>query len=592
MRNKKIYKGIAFVTLLLVIVIFTVFGLAIFSRSVHEWNFAQRQKDRIKALAAARAGLDKVTMDIYQAFIDDPNGWNPLLGINSFQWFANTLPGRTDLFPGRVSFHELFPNESANSGMFTVVLAKTLRSGETTAGIKLTADGAEIRIIAIGEVPVSYLGGTGTVKEIVANTISYEMGPSPVFNYAYFINNFGWLWGGGITVNGDVRSNGNFSFNGNPLVNGDIYAALNAQLGAPGTIEGNSRNLDIEHYLNQMPDRARPTNPTDPDNPTETIYVGGYNGTSQLYPTQDVLGMPYLGNLDSYKNLAQLKNGTISQGGGVIVDNVYSGNGPDNIAGTSDDGCLVLIGTEDNPINITGPVVVDKDVVIKGVVEGQGTIYAGRNIHVVGDIVYQDGPSWIKPDSNPQDTANANKQKDFIGLACKGNIIVGDYTRNDWVTTVRTYLKPPFTQAYNVDATDVSLGYDSDNNAANGYRFNGDYTAYDGGGKDNGSGGSASRRFYESSLSDTYIHSIAVSSSQIRQIDAITYNNHAWAGKVGNFNINGSIVCRDEAIIYSGNITINYDMRAYGNGAEYINLYLPRDLILPSSKTFTKLKGS
>jgi hypothetical protein len=36
--------------------------------------------------------------------------------------------------------------------------------------------------------------------------------------------------------------------------------------------------------------------------------------------------------------------------------------------------------------------VVPGDVIIKGQVRGQGTIYAGRNIHIVGAITYQQAP--------------------------------------------------------------------------------------------------------------------------------------------------------------------------------------------------------
>lgn len=589
--NKKASeKGIILISVFMVIVILVIFGIAIFMNGLNDWNLARRQKDRLKAQFMARAGLAKVTYDIYDAFRNDPNGWNPSIGLNSFNWFTNTLPGRADLFPNRTMFNELFPGERPEAGMFTVILPQTQRADETSPGVKLTANGADVRLIAIGEVPATYLGGTGTVKAIIALTVSYELGPSPVFNYAYFVNNFGWLWGGGITTNGDVRSNGNFSFNGSPEINGDIYASVNPALGATGDITGNSKNVTLSQYASQAPERARPSNPTDPSNP-DTAYEGGYNGSSQRFPNQSVLNMPYLGDLQNYRDLAQLKDGTITQvdsGTGqtvTLVDNVYSGNGPDATAGTGDDGSLILVGTATNPIMINGPVVVNSDVIIKGVVQGQGTIYAGRNIHVVGDVTYKNGPGWTKPDSDPQATAQTNKTKDFLGLACKGNIIVGDYTRSDWITNVRPYLRPPFTQGYEIDPSDASIGYDTNPDPTN-YFFNGDYTAYDGGKKaDN-----TNRRFYESSVSDNTIRSVAVSSSQIRQVDAVTYNNHAFSGKVGAFSINGCLVCRDEAIIYSGSIKLNYDMRAYGNGMEYLDIYLPRDLTLPKNKLFTKLK--
>jgi len=588
MKHTPKEKGIALIALFFIIVILVILGIGIFSQSLNESILARRHRDRVKAHFIARAGLAQVTMDIYDEFSN--NVWNPSTGIASFNWFVNTLPNRDDLFASRVSFDTIVADEDI--GMFTVQLPTTQRANENAPGIRLTSDGAEVRLIAIGEIPVTYLGGRGTVKEIISAEITYELGPSPVFDYAYFINNYGWLWGGGITVNGDVRSNGNFSFNGNPEINGDVYASLNPDLGAAGDITGNSRNLDISHYTSQAPDEARPMNPTDPTDPEGTAYNGGYDGTSTYHPQQEVLDMPFLGDLQSYRDLAALEDGSIKQvnaGSGqleTLVDNVYSGNGPDGTAGTADDGTLILIGTETRPIIVDGPVVIDNDVIIRGVVGGQGTIYSGRNTHIIGDITYKNGPSWTKPDANPEVTAAANMQKDFLGLACKGNIIVGDYTRNDWQRNVARYLQPPFTQGYAVDATDAPLGYDSNGNPADGYWFNGNYTSLDGGQKSDGT----NRKFYESSIPDAIIQSISASSNQIRQVDAVAYNNHAWAGKVGNFDINGSIICRDEAIVYSGNIFMNYDIRAYGDGMEYLNIYLPRALAFPTTKLLSKLK--
>ena len=48
---------------------------------------------------------------------------------------------------------------------------------------------------------------------------------SQVFDYEYFLNNWGWWWGNTITGNGAQRSNWDFDFKYNPIVNGAIYAA-------------------------------------------------------------------------------------------------------------------------------------------------------------------------------------------------------------------------------------------------------------------------------------------------------------------------------------------------------------------------------
>ncbi|NQT96075.1 MAG: hypothetical protein HQ572_06445 [Candidatus Omnitrophica bacterium] len=573
-------RGVALIAIYVVIAAILVFAGAYFTRSFHEFRFAERQSDEQKAYYAAEAGLNEVAMDIYHTFRAS-NEWQNNRNTTGFRlWFGypDSEPG-WDATRRRNTFlanYGSLPTMSAiDNYQYRVVLPSAAADP-----IIPTDDGALVKLIAIGIAPHR----TGAVNRMVAVTVSYEMAPSPIFNYAYFINNFGWLWGGGIRVNGDVRSNGNFSFNGNPMVNGDIYAATNPDLGAAGTITGNTRNLTVNQYHSQASGRARPTDPTDLADPGGTTYEGGYEGTSTRYENQEVLEMPYLGDLTTYKNLAHAKNGSISQGAAVLVNEVYSGDGPDGLPGTADDGSMILVGTAANPIVINGPVVVEGDVVIRGVVSGQGTIYAGRNTHIIGDITYNSPPNWPKPDATPAVTTAANSTTDFVGFACKGNVIIGDYTRNDWQANVTRYLRPPFTQGYETDSTDATLGYDSDGDPANGYWFDGNYTVFDGGLKDDGAGGSEQRRYYESSISDAQIRSISAPSNQIRNVDGILYNNHAFTGRVGRFAINGSMVARDEAIIYSGSIDMNYDMRALNEGVENIDIYLPRDLTFPETR--------
>lgn len=580
-------KGIALIVTYVVITVLLVSAGPFFWRSFNEFRFANRQKDETKAYYIAEAGLALVAMEIYQKFA-------PLADT---AWMTDTYAAD---FKDVVNNYNFPTDEEIESGTelrYTVVLPSN--------PYLETSDGVLLKLIAVGRVP--HLGGE--VRKVVASTIFYEMKQSPVFNYAYFINNSARIDGKGIIANGDVRSNGNFSFNNKPRINGDIYASENPVLETAGTINGKTEYWDILAYQDNAPARARPTNPTGSPNPGGEVYDAGYDGESDRYgldPSgnpldglpQEKLDMPYLGDLAGYELLANNKNGQIIQDKKVLVDNVYDGNGPDGKNGTPDDGCIVLIGTDKEPIVINGPVVVKGDVIITGVISGQGTIYAGRNIHILGDVTYNAPPSWPKPDSDPYTTAQANQTKDFVAFAVKGNVIMGDYTTDAWKKSTENYLRPPFTQGYAVDKTDVALGYDSDGDPTNGYWFNGDYTAYDTGYKDDGIGGSAARRFYESSLSDDYINSIAGGGSaapgkgkkpeknaaEIKNIDGILYNNHALAGKVGDCTFNGSVVSRDEVIIYKNGFIINYDVRAHAGSIDYIDLNLPRSLVLPETK--------
>ena len=182
--------------------------------------------------------------------------------------------------------------------------------------------------------------------------------------------------------------------------------------------------------------------------------------------------MPFLGDLQFYQQIAAHEGGTIRQQGRTLVDAYFDGPGPSGLTNGADRGCLVLDGT-DKPIRINGPVVVAGDVIIKGKVTGQGTIYSGRNIHIIGNLTYVDPPSWPKPDPHPEQTAQKNAGKDMLGLAAKGNIVIGNYTDSSWMERVEKYITPPWVREYACDPSDASIGYPS--------VFGGDYAANDGG---------------------------------------------------------------------------------------------------------------
>lgn len=576
-------RGIALITVYMIIMALLVLAGAYYWRSFNESRFAQRERDQTKAYYIAEAGLAQVAMDIYQIFgpLADQSWMNDTYE-NDFRSVIENYP-----FPVTINTPE---------GLTCTVMVPA-----NTDPVVVTPDGVLLKLIAVGTAP--HLGGTA--RKAIASTISYEMKQSPVFNYAYFINNFGEL-GMRVTVNGDVRSNADFSFAHEPLINGDIYAAENPDLEAAGTISGDTTYWDISEYQSNAPPRARPTDPTGPPNPGGEVYDAGYDGESERFEHQNVLDMPYLGDLgdylgtkNGYRRLAEATNGKITgydeEGKKKVYEKFYEGDGPDGEDGTPDDGCIVLIGTKKKPIviegrdadgnPIPGVVVIKKDVIIKGVVSGQGAIYAGRNIHILGDVTYKDPPSWPKPDEDPYTTAGENKTKDFLGFGAKGNVVIGNYTRGWWKLTLE-YLT---VDGYEVDETDAALGYDSDQDPDNGYWFDGNYTAVDDEeGKDDGEGEGIERRFYESSLSDSDIDKIAGKRVKITHIDGVFYNNHAFAGRVRRCAFDGSIVSRNEAIVYSpaarNGLIMNYDVRAHRGNMDYIDINLPRSLVLPETR--------
>ncbi|MHC4469690.1 MAG: hypothetical protein ACYTDY_08220 [Planctomycetota bacterium] len=524
--------------------------------SLGKVRYVESRAHELRAFNAAESGLNAAIQSVWTTY----KNAHPESRVQDL-----------DAFDGKNSDDDqLILSEDLGGGSFTAQVAQVHAVGQ---------DYADVEIVSRGE--------SGSVSRTLTAVVRFGRKPAQVFDYTYFINNFGWLWGAGITSNGPVRSNGDFSVK-SPTVNGDIFASENEDLGAEGFVEGNSDHVNIDWYNDHYSTSARPTNPSAPsedlngngeldagedanDNGVlDTYEYGeGYDGESEWKEQGQSVKMPYLGDLSIYTGLAMRKGGTLSHGGEVVV-NAVLGDDPE------EDTNLVLIGTEADPIVINGPVVVTNDIVLKGYITGRGTIYAGRNVHVVGNLNYANPPEWPKPMTDAEAVRDANAVRDMVGLAAKGSIILGDYTEGGWKSATRNYQQPPFTQSYVVDPSDEANGYVSFYDADGRPTFNGDYTAFDGGLKDaDGGADPESRRFYESSFSDDFIDNI--SDQQVTHVDGILYTNHLLSGKIGDSVFNGCLVSRDEAIVYHGHIFLNYDVRVKGGGYEFIDIFLPRE---------------
>ena len=469
-------------------------------------------------------------------------------------------------------------------------------------------------------------GGTES-RQIVAETVRFAQQRSKVFNNAYFVNNYGWFQGTGCTANGDVRANGNMYLDSGCKINGKVYAAHNTELGVDGDVTNYGTMDSYSTYKSTTYGVSNMSRPLAVDPVTGDAVAGGYDApasaTTQAKKNrinanlERETEMPFIGDLTSatsdYRQwIEELRAADpsmckVTQGGTVLVDKFYNGVGPSGDASLADKGVLVLEGTQANPIEVNGPVVVESDVIIKGYVKGQGTIYSGRNVHIVGNIQYVNPPSWSGKRANSD-----NSTKDMLGLMAKGNIVMGNYTDSNWLSSIRTYLtSQPYVQQYECDATDDLIGYPS--------TFGGSYEAVEkvtamGTGSDASHavggwdaatgqfgkvrevgtgeyeqkqvynsrtrryetqnveimapGTTYDRRYYESVALDSEISSRC---STITRIDAVLYNNHGIFGKLGQCSINGSLVCRNEGLQYSSKLYLNWDLRLYSGSSESVD---------------------
>ncbi|HOV31889.1 MAG TPA: hypothetical protein PLX23_00825 [Candidatus Hydrogenedens sp.] len=83
------------------------------------------------------------------------------------------------------------------------------------------------------------------------------------------------------------------------------------------------------------------------------------------------------------------------------------------------EGNLILLGTEQDPIQIERTVAVDGDLVIAGKIRGEGQLLVRGNVYVVGDVTYDDAPGEFG--KAPDGTTNA------FALVAGGSIMIGDY---------------------------------------------------------------------------------------------------------------------------------------------------------------------
>jgi hypothetical protein len=618
MKTGKLRSGVALVTVLVLtavtmIVLGGVLGYVSFSTratAVYVGEDVCRLAAQSEIEIAKSAINDRFSRSIARgAHIIDTMGSTVL---SSFDWFGvgdqTTVTRTIGAMNGKGTALTLAESSVTQGCTVRVRVARILHPANTQwANVTLVAEARRMNP-----------GGTESVA-VVEETVRFAQLRSKVFNNAYFVNNYGWFQGSGCTANGDVRANGNMYLDSNCKINGRVFAARNTELGVNGDINNTGKMDNYVTYKSRTYGTNNRTRPLTVDPKSGEINAGGYDAPTTV--TTTVLSdrthaneeleteMPYIGDLSSdncdYRlwidelRAADSTMCKLTQGGTTLIDKFYNGTGPSGDPALADKGAIVLEGTQLNPLVINGPVIVQSDVIIKGYVTGQGTIYSGRNIHIVGDIKYKNPPDW---NGKSTDGSN-NATKDMLGLMAKGNIVLGNCTGTK-VNNISTYLtQKPYVQQYACDSTDDLIGYPG--------TFGGSYIAQEKvtasgmksqvtannvpGGWDSQTGlfgkvretilykmdgyrrvevgrtleTKYDRKYYETVCADSVITDKA--KSDISQIDAVLYNNHGIFGYLGNCTINGSLVCRNEGIQYKNGLYLNWDIRLFSGSSETVS---------------------
>lgn len=567
--------------------------------SVAEVRDSRRAIDAVRASYLAEAGAERGVQFLEQA-VKNTNMISPLNGLTSLFAGGDTITP----FLG-----EGVMNGGNRVGAYTVSFTR----------LETTAAAITIAIDSTGYFPdaPSALPPGQQVSEWRASrtTVRYSLAPSEVFDYAYFINNWGWFYGNTIRAFGNARSNGQFdsagyspTITGTPIYDSVAWSGATANLSgyeddnADGLNDGNDGGLfagwDIVGAQNVQGNGGR---------------------TSNQHDFQDQIEMPNLSDLSQYEANAIASNSSITINGVTVTDAVYG----DEVGEKQN---LYLVGTAAAPIVLNGPVVVRGDVLISGVVTGQGAIYSGRNVYCPKSVTYANGPTTPRPADNTEAATetwmSANANKDFLGLFAREHIVVGDYTDGTWQAYVNMWMSDPL----NASAEDAGAdgipntiaGRDGVLGTADDDVLEGDgiftiehYTEEDaalglipsgksvgdpipGTGEDiDGDGvydpqATMAQIPVQNPLTPAHWGNLAaapasytsISSLCANKLDAVFYTNHAFCWLVLGSEaarINGGLVSRNESIIYGTPfMDVNQDARMLGHSSSKFANLLPR----------------
>lgn len=466
--------------------------------------------------------------------------------------------------------------------------------------------------------------------ESVSTTVRYLLEPSEVFDYAYFVNNWGWLYGNTIDVNGNARSNGQFDAGGyKPTINGQpSYEAVNAE-GATVLLTG-YQDSNGDGLMDG--EDGGIWSGWDIANAANVRGTGGEERNQHEFDSQ--VEMPNLSDLSQYIDIATAEGSSIKIGGVTMTNAVY-GDEP------GEKGDIFLYGTPADPIVLDGPVVIDGDVVIYGTVSGQGSIFASGNVYIADSIQYADPPTSPRPADSTQGATETwltdNWDKDFLGIFSAENIVVGDHTNSTWKHYVGGWMGSSLNSSVEDAGEDgipnTKAGKDGILGTADDDVLEGDglwtvqeyseaddelglipagYSVGDtipGSGEDiDGDGGYDSQTTLSDVTLTTAINSTNfggnvpiggvgaysdISSLYAGRLDAVMYTNHSFCWTVFGGDpaqINGAVISRNENIVYgTPSIEMNYDCRLLGGVTGKAGKLLPQIVRAPEILMWRKL---
>lgn len=582
-------------------------GLVLLSTAM-SWNESEDSRSGFEALRAeylAEAGVERGLVEL-QGAIGKTATHDPFFGIN------NMLAGG----PFTVRSAEPVTRGGSQVGAYSVRLSM----------VEFDANSITVDIESTGYLPDAPenlpAGRQLDAWSSVSTRVRFTLEPSKVFDYAYFINNWGWLYGSTIHCNGNARSNGQFDVAGySPWIRGQpVY----------DDVDWDGVNASLSGYQDDNQDGLTDGNDGGVSSGWDIVgaqNVRGVGGNAaNQHDFDEQVEMPNLSDMHIYESRALSEGNSISINGSVVCDGV-AGDSP------GETGNLYLHGTAANPIVLDGSVVVRGDLIISGVVTGQGAIYTSGNVYVPESVEYLNPPTTPRPADNQQSTTEAwltdNWDADFLGLFSGEHVVIGDHTHSTWRNNVGRWMS----SGLNGSAEDAGedgipntrSGRDGVNGTGDDDVLEGDgvftvehYSQDDadnglippglavgdvipGSGEDIDGDGHYDPRttLADIDLSDPLdtahwngnmpAAGIAnyrdIASLYATELDAVFYTNHSFSWTVlggTTARINGALISRNENIIYgTPSIEMNYDARMLGGNSGIGGKLLPKTVSPP-----------
>lgn len=221
-KRRKKERGTALVVTFGLMVIITIAATSYIDRSTSSIRLARHNLLEVQTTQLCEAGTQALLRDFWRPFKTDQN----------FIDMESALTGATEAVPKGAITGEL-PGVGKYA---TGVIKFWTPGGDPYARMIL------IRSVGWIDEDGDGVADPGEPRKVVDVTSEFRLARSRVFDYTYFINNFGWMKGfkaHWLYVNGDMRSNGNFDFiDGTGTINGSVVASANDKLvpGAEGII--------------------------------------------------------------------------------------------------------------------------------------------------------------------------------------------------------------------------------------------------------------------------------------------------------------------------------------------------------------------